>query len=147
MSQYKTSLAHHRLERKREQVVLSKSTGWDPLKETGWGFGDVGETITAKKFYMRQGRRRNTLAFPFWPSSLLAAPGYSQMDAVDQDCEPEKCGSRDASKQGRAEQGKGNFLSSSFLFYPVVLFCHPLDSAFSHCLILLRLCFPARKFA
>ena len=53
MSQYKTSLAHHRLERKREQVVLSKSTGWDPLKETGWGFGDVGETITAKKFYMR----------------------------------------------------------------------------------------------
>lgn len=51
------------------------------------------------------------------------------------------------SQQHRAEQEKNNFLSSSFSSISVVLFCHHLDSVFSHCLILLRLCFPAGKFS
>lgn len=37
------------------------------------------------------------------------------------------------SQQHRAEQEKNNFLSSSFSSISVVLFCHHLDSVFSHC--------------
>lgn len=132
MSQYKPALAHHRWK--------GKGSRWC------YPSPQARQSLTTKKSSMKQGEEEKQSDFSLLlalksPDGAWVKPAGGSRPVV-RAWEMRLVGLSPSS----TEQSRGETTAVLLLSIPVVFSCPPLDSAFSHCLTLLRLCFPVRKF-